>query len=49
MQKGDKYDWKQEGDTYTLYINDPQLEDDGSYILLVKEVDAKTSGYLTVR
>ena len=47
--KGDKYDWKQEGDTYTLYINDPQLEDDGSYILLVKEVDAKTSGYLTVR
>ena len=45
-QKGDKYDFKQEGDTYTLTINNPMLEDDGTYILLVKEVDAKTSGYL---
>ena len=49
LQKGDKYDWKQEEDMYTLIINDPKLEDDGSYILLVKEVDAKTSGYLTVK
>ena len=48
-QKGDKYDFKQEGDTYTLTINNPVLEDDGTYILLVKEVDAKTSGYLTVK
>ena len=39
----------QEGDTYTLFINNPVLEDDGTYILLVKEVEAKTSGYLTVR
>ena len=64
MQKGDKYDWKQEDDTYTLTINNPQLDDDGdhcdhstftveenftfpgTYILLVKEVDAKTSGDL---
>ena len=29
MQKGDKYDWKQEDDTYTLIINNPVLEDDG--------------------
>ena len=49
LQKGDKYDWKQEEDVYTLIINNPKLEDDGTYILLVKEVDAKTSGYLTVR
>ena len=49
LQKGDKYDWKQEGDTYTLYINNPVLEDDGTYILVVKEVDAKTGGYLTVK
>ena len=25
------------------------LEDDGTYILVVKEVDAKTGGYLTVK
>ena len=49
LQKGDKYDWKQEEDIYTLIINNPKLEDDGTYILLVKEVEAKTSGYLTVR
>ena len=69
MQKGEKYDWKQEDDTYTLIINNPLLEDDGerdsilrrrpnhllnlnvagSYILLVKEVDAKTSGDLACR
>ena len=49
LQKGDKYDWKQDGDTYTLTINKPLLEDDGTYILLVKEVEAKTSGYLTVK
>ena len=66
MQKGDKYDWKQEDDTYTLTINNPQLDDDGdcdhstftveehftfagTYILLVKEVDAKTSGDLAHR
>ena len=49
LQKGDKYDWKQEGDTYTLLINNPVLEDDGTYILVVKEVDAKTGGYLTVK
>ena len=49
LQKGEKYDWKQEGDTYTLTINNPVLEDDGTYILLVKEVEAKTSGYLTVK
>ena len=49
VQKGEKYDWKQEEDTYTLIINNPKLEDDGTYILLVKEVDAKTSGYLTVK
>ena len=49
VQKGDKYDFKQEGDTYTLTITNPVLEDDGTYILLVKEVEAKTSGYLTVR
>jgi len=47
--KGDKYDFKQDGDTYTLTITNPMLEDDGTYILLVKEVDAKTSGYLTVK
>ena len=29
LQKGDKYDWKQEDDTYTLTINNPQLDDDG--------------------
>lgn len=49
VQKGDKYDFKQEEDTYTLIIKNPKLEDDGTYILLVKEVDAKTSGYLTVK
>ena len=49
LQKGDKYDWKQDGDTYTLLINNPVLEDDGTYILVVKEVDAKTGGYLTVK
>ena len=49
LQKGDKYDFKSVDDTYTLIIKNPKLEDDGTYILLVKEVDAKTSGYLTVR
>ena len=29
LQKGEKYDWKQEDDTYTLIINNPVLEDDG--------------------
>ena len=29
LQKGEKYDWKQEDDTYTLIINNPLLEDDG--------------------
>jgi hypothetical protein len=32
LQKGDKYDWKQEDDTYTLIINNPQMEDDGIYL-----------------
>ena len=32
-----------------MFINNPVLEDDGTYILLVKEMDAKTSGYLTVK
>ena len=49
LVKGDKYEWKQEEDVYTLIIHQPKLEDDGTYILLVKEVDAKTSGYVTVR
>ena len=34
MQKGDKYDWKQEDDTYTLTINNPQLDDDGDIVII---------------
>ena len=49
LMKSDKYDWKQEEDVYTLYINNPTTEEDGTYILLVREVDAKTSCYVTVK
>jgi hypothetical protein len=49
LQKGDKYEWKQEEDVYTLTINNPTEEEDGTYILLVREVDAKTSCYVTVK
>ena len=49
LQKGDKYDWKQEEDVYTLTINNPTEEEDGTYILLVREVEAKTSCYVSVK
>ena len=48
LQKGDKYDWKMEEDTYTLIVHDPRPEDEATYILLVKEMDTHTSGYLQV-
>merc|ERR1740131_274162 len=48
LQKGDKYQWQQEEDIYRLIINNPTTEDEGTYILVVKEIDAKTGGYLQV-
>ena len=38
LQKGEKYDWSQADDTYTLTTNNPVLEDDGEQWVVVVAV-----------
>ena len=45
---GEKFDWTFKDDTYTLIIRNPTVEEDGTYILFVRELDMKTTGHLTV-
>ena len=47
--KGDKYDWSFKEDTYTLVIRNPTTVEEGTYQIVVKELDMKASGYLTVK
>lgn len=46
--KGDKYDWSFKEDTYTLIIKNPTVTEEGTYQVVVRELDMKASGYLTV-
>ena len=46
----DKYDWTYKEDTYTLYIKNPTTEEEGTYNLVVRELDnMKTGAYVTVK
>ena len=47
--KGDKYDWSFKEDTYTLVVKSPTTVEEGTYQIVVKELDMKASGYLTVK
>jgi hypothetical protein len=48
LYKGDKFDWTFKDDTYTLIIKNPTTEEEGTYLLFVRELDMKTTGHLTV-
>ena len=43
---GNKYQFKDDGDTYTLVIDKPRVEDSGKYTLNLGGVE--TSAFLTV-
>ena len=46
----DKYDWSFKDDTYTLHIKNPTVEEDGTYNLVIRELDnMKTGAYVTVK
>ncbi|XP_023324296.1 twitchin isoform X2 [Eurytemora carolleeae] len=47
--KGEKYDWSFKEDTYTLVIRNPTPVEEGTYQIVVKELDMKASGYLAVK
>ena len=46
----DKYDWSFKDDTYTLHIKNPTVEEDGTYNLVIRELDnMKTGAFVTVK
>ena len=47
--KGDKYDWSFKEGTYTLTVKNPTTVEEGTYQIVVKELDMKASGYLNVK
>lgn len=46
----DKYDWTYKDDTYTLFIKNPTTEEEGTYNLVIRELDnMKTGAYVSVK
>ena len=42
--------WSFKDDTYTLHIKNPTVEEDGTYNLVIRELDnMKTGAYVTVK
>ena len=46
----DKYDWTYKEDTYTLFIRNPTVDEEGTYTVIIRELDnMKTGAYVTVK
>jgi len=46
----DKYDWTYKEDTYTLFIRNPTVDEEGTYTVIIRELDnMKCGAYVTVK